>query len=487
MKTLRSISLTLLMVFMAGNVTGQDVTQPLSPMLDNVTVDPLTGYATLRWLPSSSPDVGSYIVYTVSNSIAYAVDTLFSPWVTEYVHIGSAARYMSVTYVVAAMDTSLNISPLSNSLSTIYMTAVNDTCNAVVELNWTQYINPAYPHSGYELWIKRGGFPAELHETLGPLQTSYNYFDIDPSATYCFYVAATGISGICSSSNMQCISSGSEVLPAWISADAVRVEDKGLTVTGSYDSGTDIRKFITQLPDKTTGEWITAGEATGSDGTVTVPVNDADTNTVNLYRLAAVNNCGKTLVHSMPVRNLVLNASLTGTVIELKWNNPFPAAQARFTIWRNTGDSYRELAGNLSDTIMTEDYSSFGEEAYAEAIAYFITAVPYETPSGSLLFRSNISLVPSITNIIMPNAFTPDGDGNNDIFIPRLSFIPADYEFRVYSRAGVLLFRSADHGEGWDGRHNGRLMPPGVYLWSLRLMVPSGLREQRKGTVTILP
>ena len=97
MKTLRLISLTLLILFMAGNVTGQDVTQPSSPLLDIVTVDPLTGYATLHWLPSTSTDVGSYIVYTVSNNIAYAVDTLFSPYITDYIHTGSAARYMSVT------------------------------------------------------------------------------------------------------------------------------------------------------------------------------------------------------------------------------------------------------------------------------------------------------------------------------------------------------------------------------------------------------
>lgn len=487
MNTVRLISVVLLIILTIRDITGQDVTQPLSPTLDNVTVDPLTGYAILRWLPSASPDVGSYVVYTVSNNTAYAVDTLLSPYVTEYTHTGSAARYMSVTYVVAAMDSSLNISPLSNRLSTVYLSAVNDTCNAVVQLSWNQYINPVHPHSGYELWVGTGGSPAVLHETLAQSQTSYSYSDIDPSTSYCFYLNATDNSSSLSSSNMQCISSGKQVLPAWLSADAVRVEEAGLTLTGSYDRATDIVKFIAQLLSKTAGDWITAGTANGSEGAVTITVTGADTSTVNLYRLAAVNNCGKTLVYSLPVRNIVLKASLTGTVISLRWSNPFPGGKARYSVWRNAGDGFIMLAENLSDTVMTENYASFGEEVSSEEIAYFVTAIPFETPSVTTPFRSNISLIASISNIIMPNAFTPDGDGKNDIFIPKLSFTPEDFEFRIYSRTGVLLFQTVDHGTGWDGRHNGRLMPPGVYLWTLRLKAPSGTIEQRMGTVTIMP
>ncbi|HMT67110.1 MAG TPA: gliding motility-associated C-terminal domain-containing protein, partial [Bacteroidales bacterium] len=66
-------------------------------------------------------------------------------------------------------------------------------------------------------------------------------------------------------------------------------------------------------------------------------------------------------------------------------------------------------------------------------------------------------------------------------------FHPGEYDFRILSRNGALLFRTGDPGEGWDGRHNGRMMPPGVYLWSLRLTTTSGQTLERNGTVTILP
>jgi gliding motility-associated-like protein len=381
----------------------------------------------------------------------------------------------------------MNISPLSNSLSTIYLSAVNDTCNALIELSWTPYLNPAHPHENYDLWIGTGGVPAVLHETLSPSETSYNYTDIAPSTAYCFYLSASDNAGNVSTSNMQCITSGVETIPAWTTADAVSVENQELVVRGSYDRSTDINKFIVQLLNKATGKWVKAGTATGIDGAVIIAVDDADTSSINLYRIAAVNSCGKALAESPPVRNIVLTSSLTNTVIELKWNNPFTSHPARFTVWRDTGHGFSELPGNLSDTVITEDYTLFGEDVSVERIAYYVTAIAAEEPADALASISNISLIPAISNIFMPNAFTPDGDGLNDIFIPKLSFTPEDYEFRIYSRTGILLFRTGNDGTGWDGRYKGSMMPPGVYLWKLSYATQSGIREQRTGTVTILP
>ncbi|MCK7540572.1 MAG: hypothetical protein MZV63_61615 [Marinilabiliales bacterium] len=41
------------------------------------------------------------------------------------------------------------------------------------------------------------------------------------------------------------------------------------------------------------------------------------------------------------------------------------------------------------------------------------------------------------------------------MFRPEFAFVPVDYEFRIYSRTGALLFQTSDYATGWDGRHNG--------------------------------
>jgi gliding motility-associated-like protein len=487
MNSLKLILLSLFLYCLMVSATGQDVTQPLSPQLDNVTLNPYTGYAMIRWLPSISGDVSSYIVYTYSNGIADAVDTIRSPFIMEYTHTLSAARYMSITYVVAAMDSSLNISPLSNPLSTIYLEVKNDSCKQRIELRWTPYINQAHPADRYELWLSAGGAPAVLYETIAITDTSYLFDDYLPATRYCVYITASGNAGGLSSSNMQCMTSGKETAPSWVRTDAIIVDDGTLQVTGSYDQATDMMGFITERYKPESQGWIMAGTAAGLSGTVIIPVTAGDTNRINLYRISALNNCGREVASSPPARNIVLTSSTTGTRIDLIWNDPLPAGDAVYSVWRDIGQGWEEAAVLLSDTLWSEDYSLFASAVSSASVAYYVTAADPDAPAGVSPFRSNITLIKATENIFMPNAFTPDDDGLNDIFSPVITFTPSEYEFRVYSRTGVLLFHTSSHGTGWDGRHNDKPMPSGVYLWSLKLTTPSGLSEQRTGTVTILP
>ncbi|MGW8179904.1 MAG: gliding motility-associated C-terminal domain-containing protein, partial [bacterium] len=155
--------------------------------------------------------------------------------------------------------------------------------------------------------------------------------------------------------------------------------------------------------------------------------------------------------------------------------------------WRETGNGWEEIGSQVSDTVFSEDYSLFAQTMSSARVAYHITALRQGAPPGVPVSRSNTVLAELAENIYMPNAFTPDGDGLNDIFMPLLSFMPPSYEMRIYSRNGVLLFSTVDYATGWDGRHNGNPMASGVYLWSIRITTPSGRNEIRRGTVTIMP
>ena len=185
MKPSGLITMTLLCVCLSSVVKGQDDEQPQSPQLDIVTVDPQTGFAVLQWLPSVSTDVGSYVIYTFSNGTADAVDTVRSPYITEYTHTASTARYGSVTYVVAAMDSSQNISPLSNSLSTLFLTAVSDTCHGTIDISWTSFQNPLHPADSYVLWSGTGERSMEPDSILPLTATSLSLSDMASSTRYC--------------------------------------------------------------------------------------------------------------------------------------------------------------------------------------------------------------------------------------------------------------------------------------------------------------
>jgi gliding motility-associated-like protein len=71
-----------------------------------------------------------------------------------------------------------------------------------------------------------------------------------------------------------------------------------------------------------------------------------------------------------------------------------------------------------------------------------------------------------------PNAFTPNGDGTNEIWIPRgVGIDESDYELFIFDRWGNLIFETTDPNQGWDGRANGgsEIAQVDVYVWKVEL------------------
>ena len=308
-----------------------------------------------------------------------------------------------------------------------------------------------------------------------------------PSTSYCFYVSSSYGGEELSSSNRACVATGSETIPGWAGTDAVSVTTQGLMVYGSYDEEGSMDSFVIQKFERLSSEWVTVVSGTGTDGIFATVIPGADTAGVNLYRTALINNCGIVAVTAPPARNIVLQSVVRGTLIDLRWNNPFPSDDAVYSVWRETGNGWEEIVSQVTDTLLSEDYSLFARTVSSSRVAYHITALREGAPLGAPVSRSNTVLAELAENIYMPNAFTPDDDGLNDIFMPVLSFMPLSYEMRIYSRSGVLLFRTVDYATGWDGRHSGNRMASGVYLWSIIITTPSGRTETRRGTVTIMP
>lgn len=67
----------------------------------------------------------------------------------------------------------------------------------------------------------------------------------------------------------------------------------------------------------------------------------------------------------------------------------------------------------------------------------------------------------------MPNAFTPNGNGQNEVFRVPPSLQITIFNFSIYNRWGERIFLTTNSGEGWDGRVHNQLQPPGTYVWKL--------------------
>lgn len=95
------------------------------------------------------------------------------------------------------------------------------------------------------------------------------------------------------------------------------------------------------------------------------------------------------------------------------------------------------------------------------------------------IFRTN-------PRVFVPTAFTPNGDGKNELVAPiAVGLSRLDY-FRIYNRWGQLVFETTINGKGWDGRIAGKEQGNSTYVWIVRGTDYTGKVVFEKGTVTLI-
>ena len=88
--------------------------------------------------------------------------------------------------------------------------------------------------------------------------------------------------------------------------------------------------------------------------------------------------------------------------------------------------------------------------------------------------------------VFIPSAFTPGGDGRNDLFRPYFLGAYKLKRFAIYERNGSMVFETKTIGDGWDGRIKGKMLTTSVLVWMLEYEDDSGKIIFQKGTVTLI-
>ncbi|MBX7093976.1 MAG: gliding motility-associated C-terminal domain-containing protein [Flavobacteriales bacterium] len=118
------------------------------------------------------------------------------------------------------------------------------------------------------------------------------------------------------------------------------------------------------------------------------------------------------------------------------------------------------------------------------AIVFFLTLATVsfaQNNAGSTTYRvvatqngntaitsvSNTIEVSSPSSVFIPNAFTPDGDGINDTWMPVLTNVD-EVRLSVFNRWGEEIFTGSEGHQSWDGTFNGESVPQGVYVYQIR-------------------
>lgn len=117
-------------------------------------------------------------------------------------------------------------------------------------------------------------------------------------------------------------------------------------------------------------------------------------------------------------------------------------------------------------------------------IQYFVTVTTAEGCVGrdSIL----VHLFDMTEDIYVPNAFTPNNDGTNDVLRPILIGMKDLTYFRVYNRWGELMFATSEKGKGWDGRYKGKPQDPAAFVWEAEAVTYKGVIRKKKGSAVLV-
>ncbi|MBV6460528.1 MAG: hypothetical protein HJHJAOHD_00643 [Flavobacteriales bacterium] len=105
------------------------------------------------------------------------------------------------------------------------------------------------------------------------------------------------------------------------------------------------------------------------------------------------------------------------------------------------------------------------------------------------IYRCNDTLPPPVPKdtayLNLPTAFSPNGDGQNDVFSVLGTKYVQSIELRVYNRWGQQVFYTNEKEQGWDGTFKGQPAPTGVYAYTLVATLTNGEVITKKGNVTL--
>jgi gliding motility-associated-like protein len=130
-----------------------------------------------------------------------------------------------------------------------------------------------------------------------------------------------------------------------------------------------------------------------------------------------------------------------------------------------------------------------------------VTVKPRETTTYTVTVRNNggctakddltVYVICNGANVFIPNTFSPNSDGANDVFFPRGSGVFSIKSFKVFNRWGELMysrndFQANDSRSGWDGKYKGQIQNPDVFVYIMEVLCDNNTVLTYKGNVALI-
>lgn len=120
-----------------------------------------------------------------------------------------------------------------------------------------------------------------------------------------------------------------------------------------------------------------------------------------------------------------------------------------------------------------------------DTLMAIITATPYVNGCAGAALSYIIKVRPLDKDIFVPNAFSPNGVGKNELLYVYSNYIQT-LEMHIFNQWGQKMITITDKNQGWDGKFKGSPQPVGVYVYVLKAVMTDGRQINKKGSITLV-
>lgn len=194
------------------------------------------------------------------------------------------------------------------------------------------------------------------------------------------------------------------------------------------------------------------------------------------YRMSYENSCGQKLPASQPVCTILLSRNLT----TLNWTPERPILDGfeGYTVSQTGSSGSAEEIPVQQNTSYTVRLSNQNDLEYNFQVKATSADGTFESLSNVINYRRN-------AGVFVPDAFTPNGDGFNDVLEAKSTQLQS-FSFSVMNRWGVVVFHSDDIAKGWDGMVDGTNAPVGYYYYKMTFVDDIDQTVEKSGTFMLL-
>ncbi|MCF0049596.1 gliding motility-associated C-terminal domain-containing protein [Dyadobacter sp. LJ53] len=340
----------------------------------------------------------------------------------------------------------------------------------IISVSWEHYPNT---DNLLQYQLKRDG--VVIFSSLD--QLSYLDTDVKCGTTYQYEIVAIIENDVRSYSTPFSIAPKSAA-PETITTASVTVKDEKTITTQVALSGEGLTSSYDLIVERATLGSQDFQQISQPDNQ-SLLFDDVDVNTSEnayCYRFTYENACNlRSPAFSAPVCSILLQNRIT----DVHWNadSPFTAGVASYNLiqMNDAGTVQDEIPKQLATSHMLD----------IESQSAFSFQVKAQSNDGNMESYSNVLSLRRNPIVLIPDAFTPNGDAHNERFEVKAYFV-STFSMSVFTRWGEVVFQTENSAESWDGNIKNEKAPGGYYLYKIEITDATGQQISKNGSFLLI-